>query len=126
MFEIKDVMTSDIVTVTRQTPIMEVIELLLEKNVTGMPVINDDGSMAGIISEKDVLVLLSDLDNSSAVVEDFMTEDVTSFDVNDDLIGVCECLVQNHFRRVPIVDDGRLIGIVSRRDIIKYILEPIA
>lgn len=125
MFEIKDIMACDVLTVKRHTPIMEVIEILLENDVTGMPVINDDGSMAGIISEKDVMVLLSGLENSSAVVEDFMTEDVISFDVNDDLIAVCECLVQNSFRRVPIVDNGRLVGIVSRKDIIKYILEPI-
>ena len=54
-----------------------------------------------------------------------MTEDVVSFDVKDDLIEICECLIQNDFRRVPIVADGRLVGIISRKDIIKYILEPI-
>ena len=68
---------------------------------------------------------LSALENDSATVEDFMTKEVISFDQQEDLIAVCECLIKNHFRRIPIVSQGKLTGIISRRDIIKYILEPI-
>ena len=46
-------------------------------------------------------------------------------DENEDMIAVCECLVNNHFRRVPILSGRRLAGIISRRDLIKYIMEPI-
>ena len=118
-------MTTDIIAVKKHTPVNRVIEILLENDITGLPVVNDDMTLAGIISEKDVLTLLSDLKDESAKVEDFMTKDVVSFDQEEDLIAICECLTQNNFRRVPIVSQGKLAGIVSRRDIIKYILSPI-
>lgn len=125
MFETKKIMQTDVITVRRQTPIYEAIEILLDNNITGLPVVNDDGTIAGIISEKDVLKLLSDLKDGSARVEDFMTEKVVSFDWEDDLIAICECLVKSNFRRVPITARGKLAGIISRKDLIKYILEPI-
>lgn len=125
MFETKEIMQTNVISVKRQTPIYEAIEILLDNNITGLPVVNDDGTIAGIISEKDALVLLSDLKDDSAVVEDFMTEEVVSFDCEDDLIAICECLVESNFRRVPITSKGKLAGIISRKDLIKYILEPI-
>ena len=118
-------MTTDVVTVKKQIHVMEAVEILLAHNVTGFPVVNDDGTIAGIISEKDMLGLISDSENASATVEDFLTKDIVSFDVKDDLIEICECLINNHFRRVPIVKDGKLVGVVSRKNLIKYILDPI-
>jgi len=118
-------MQTDVITIKKQTPIYEAIEILLDSNITGLPVVNEDGTIAGIISEKDVLELLSDLKDSSAKVEDFMTEEVVSFDWEDDLIEICECLIKSNFRRVPITAQEKLTGIISRKDLIKYILEPI-
>ncbi len=125
MFDTKAIMTTDIITVKRDTPISRVVEILVDNNITGLPVVNDDRTLAGIISEKDVLSLVYDSEDYSAKVEDFMTKDVVSFEQNEDLIAICECLVKNDFRRVPIVADGKLVGVISRKDIIKYILEPL-
>ena len=125
MFETKAIMQTSVITVKTQTPIYEAIEVLVENDITGLPVVNDDMTLVGIISEKDVLNLLSDLKDNSAKVEDFMTKQVVAFDQDEDLIAICECLIKNHFRRVPILSEGKLVGIISRRDIIKYILEPI-
>ena len=134
MTDTLSVMTTDVISVNRETFVEEAIEIMVENNVTGLPVVDDENRLVGIISEKDVLKFLSDIDrlmlvkdfkDSSAKVEDFMTEKVISFDVNEDLIAICECLVQNHFRRIPILSEGKLAGIISRKDVIKYILEPI-
>ncbi len=125
MFDTKTVMTTNVIAVKRHTPISRIAEILVDHDITGLPVVNDDMTLAGIISEKDVLCLLSDLEDESAKVEDFMTKDVVSFEQNEDLIAICECLVNNNFRRVPIVAEGKLVGIISRRDIIKNILEPL-
>lgn len=125
MDEVKKLMTRKIITVKKDTPIYDAIDILVENNITGLPVVDDGGHLAGILSEKDVLALLSDLGDDSATVEKFMSTEITSFDENDDLIAICECLVNNPFRRVPILSDGKLAGIISRKDIIKFILEPI-
>ncbi len=125
MFDTKNIMTTDVISVKKDTPIDDAVDLLVEHNVTGLPVVDEDMNLVGVISEKDMLSLLSEPESSSGKVEDYMTKDVVSFEQGEDLIAICECLVNNNFRRVPIVDNGRLVGIVSRRDIIKYILEPI-
>jgi len=118
-------MTTDVVAVKRDTPIGRAIEILVEKNITGLPVVNDDMTLAGMITEKDVLGIIFDLEDESGKVEDFMSKDVVSFDQNEDIIAICECLVNANFRRVPVLSEGKLAGIISRRDIVKYILEPL-
>ena len=56
-------------------------------------------------------------------VENFMTKGVVSFNEDDSLIDITECLIKNNFRRVPIVAEGKLAGIISRKDVIAYILK---
>ena len=132
MFEAKTIMKTDVFTVKRQTPIYEAVKLLAENHITGLPVVNDDMTLAGVVTEKDVLRLLSDLDvlmvvpdlkDSVAAVEDFMTKDVVSFDQDDDLLDICEYLIDNSFRRVPVTSGGKVVGIISRRDIVGFILK---
>jgi len=125
MFETRTIMSTDVVSVKRETPVCEAIELLVANDITGIPVVNDDGTLAGIVTEKDILSLLTDVRYASGTVEQYMTRDVVAFDVEDDFIAICECLMKNHFRRVPILSEGKLVGIVSRTDIIKYIASPL-
>ncbi len=125
MSELDQLMKANVIAVKKQTPIYEALELLHDHNVTGLPVVDDSKCLVGIISEKDVLALLLVPAEESATVGDYMSEDVFSFDYDDGLIPICECFVKNDFRRVPILSDGRIVGIITRRDIIKYILSPI-
>ena len=111
MLEAKTIMETNVITVKRDTPIYDAIELLSRNRITGLPVVNDDMTLAGIVSEKDVLRLLNDLDNllmiqelkgCAATVDDFMTEKVVSFDQNEDLFdnlqAVKEALVCDNTR----------------------------
>lgn len=123
MFKAKTVMKADVITVKRQTPIYEAIRTLVENSITGLPVVNDDMSLAGIITEKDVLKLLYNIEDKPGNVEDFMTKGVVGFNEDDSLIDITECLIRNNFRRVPIIAEGKLAGIVSRKDVIAYILK---
>ncbi|MBN2311493.1 MAG: CBS domain-containing protein [Candidatus Hydrogenedentes bacterium] len=116
-------MTKDVVTVTPDCPIMEAMRLLVHHGLTGLPVVSGDGQLLGILSEKDMLRLLYEKPVGDASVEEFMTRDVVSFDENDNLIDICECLIANQFRRVPILSSGKLAGIISRGDIIRCILK---
>ena len=123
MFKAKTIMTVNVISVKRQTEIYEAIRILVDHNITSLPVVNDDMSIAGIITEKDVLKLLYDVTSKACKVEDFMTKGVVSFNEEDSLIDITECLIKNSFRRVPITAGGKLVGIISRKDIIAYILK---
>jgi CBS domain-containing protein len=119
----KDVMKCGLLTVGKSTPIYEAMELLATKNITGLPVVDDYMNLLGVVSEKDVLKLLYDPNAKPALVQDYMTEDVVSFDRNASLFEICHCLISNNFRRVPILDNGKLVGIISRTDIMAYIMK---
>jgi CBS domain-containing protein len=122
MVKAKDVMSTKVTTVDEYANVMEVIKLLVEHNVTGLPVVDDSGRLLGMVTEKDILILLLyDPDVKSKTVTDLMTTEITHFDEDENLMKIFESLVQSNFRRVPILSEGRLVGIVSRRDIIKFL-----
>ena len=123
MFEAKNIMKTNVIAVKRDMPIHEAIQTLVDNNITGLPVINDDMTLAGIITEKDVLGLLYDNRDKPGNVADFMTHKVIAFDQSDSLVDIAECFMQHHIRRVPITADDKLVGIISRKDIIEYILQ---
>ena len=123
MFKAKSIMKTDIISVDKDTEIYEAIRIMVKRNITGLPVVNADHTLAGIITEKDVLKLLYDFEDLPETVEGFMTEQVTCFDQEDSLIDIADSFIKSHFRRVPILDKDRLVGIISRKDIIGYILK---
>ena len=117
-------MTRDVITVSPETPIFDAMELLKNNRISGMPVVDSEMRIKGMLTEKDVLrILIEDGIEYKHTVADYMTTDVVSFSENDSASQVCNFFINSHIRRVPIVHDGKLIGIVSRRDIILLILE---
>jgi CBS domain-containing protein len=122
MVKAKDIMSTTVTTVHEYANVMEVIKLLVEHNVTGLPVVDDSGRLLGMVTEKDILMLLLyDPDVKGKTVTDLMTTEITHFDEDENLMTIFESLVKSNFRRVPILSEGRLVGIVSRRDIIKFL-----
>ena len=86
-------------------------------------VVSGDMQVIGIVSEKDMLKLLYSEEIGDRPVSDIMTKDIKTFDEDDDLFDIYEYLMENNFRRVPILSQGKLTGLISRRDIIKFILK---
>lgn len=121
MAKVKDIMTKHVISVKKETPIYKAIALLARNNISGIPVVEDDMTLVGVLSEKDTLKLFHlPKDAEDKTVGDFMTQQPISFDENDNLQDVCDCLTDSPFRRVPVTSKGKLVGIVSRRDIIRY------
>lgn len=124
MLETKDVMTKQVICIGRDTPILEAIRLMAKNNVTGIPVVEDNMTLVGILSEQDVLRLFHTFDDErDRTVNDFMTQPAIHFEEDEHLLDVCDCLRDNSIRRVPVTSDGKVVGVVSRSDIIKCILE---
>ena len=123
MIKARDTMKTNVLAVEKTTDIYEAIRIMVAHNVTGLPVIDSARMLVGIVTEKDVLRLLYDIEDRPGTVEEYMTRGVVSFDQEEDLLVIAESLKNNYFRRVPILDKGKLVGIVSRKDIIRYMRE---
>jgi CBS domain-containing protein len=124
MLEAKDIMTRQVICIRKDTPIFEAIRLMADKNITGIPVVEDDQTLAGMLSEQDVLRLFHTYDDEKdRTVNDFMTQPAIHFEENELLLDVCYCLRDNAIRRVPVTLNGKVTGVISRSDILKCILE---
>lgn len=123
VFNAKDIMSYGLFTVKRETPLFEAVETILKRDITGLPVVDDSMNLLGVITEKDILKVLYKPKAAPEKVSDLMTTETTTFDSNDSLFDICDCLINNNFRRVMMLDHGKLTGIISRRDIIEFILK---
>ena len=120
----KDIMTKDVVTVKTDTPIHEAMELVAKHDISGLPVVGDDMTLVGILSEKDMINLVrAPEEYEGKTVNDFMTQPALFFEEGEGLLDVCDFLKKNVFRRVPITSRGKLVGVISIRDVIEYILQ---
>ena len=123
MVKAKDIMTTPVVSVKKDTPIYEAAQLLSANNITGIPVVDDDMTIVGVITEKDILDLFDVLQYAEdRTVNSSMSHEIVSFDIEDDLDNICHCLKNSPFRRIPVTSQGKLEGVISRRDIILYML----
>jgi CBS domain-containing protein len=113
----KDVMRYGVISIDRKAPVTRAVSLLLRKNISGLAV-TDDGRLSGILSQKDLLKLMNRAEYLPGLVEDYMTRDVTSFDVEDRIALVCERLIGSCWRRAPVLYQQRLAGMISRGDLI--------
>jgi len=124
MIRAKSIMSRKIMTVTKDANVRDVMKLLSENRVTGLPVVSEDMALLGIVTEKDILeVLLYGKDVKFKTAGDLMTADIVSFEEDEDLMIIFRTLVEDNFRRVPILSDGKLTGIISRRDLINFLSE---
>jgi len=119
----REIMNPNPVTVSPNNSLVEAIKLLIDRRISGLPVIDEERRLVGMVSEKDVLRLLYDDSRGHWLVGDLMVTELRSFQADDDLADVCDCLMANHFRRVPILEGERLVGLISRADLMPTILE---
>ena len=124
MIKAKDVMSTNVISVKKDDSIFYAVELLVEKQLSGLPVIEDDMTLVGLLSGKDIVDIFCDLEEAEGkTVGDFMTHPAVSFDENDALLKVCNFLEKNIFRRIPITSGDKLTGIISIHDILSTILQ---
>ena len=124
MLKAKDIMTKEVVSIRRDAMAEEALELLLGNEIAGMPVVEKDMRLVGIVTEKDLLGLFYELEwGKEKTVEDFMTKPAVCFDEDESLEEICQCLLNVTFRRVPVTRESKVVGIVSRPDVLRCIRE---
>ena len=115
-------------TLTPDMTINEAIDIMLDHKLTSAPVLNEQQEIVGMLSEKDCLRLLIDsaynnLHHDDKLVSDYMTEVVKVVTVDHDIFDVANEFLTSHFRKFPVTHQGKLVGQVSRRDILKAVRE---
>ena len=118
----KSIMTKEIITVRNDSEIREAMYILVKKQISGLPVVDSKMQLVGIVSEKDILRLLFSGGQEGKTVADCMTKNVISFGPDESVVNVCAFFITNPYRRVPIVDNGKLVGVLARRDVISLLL----
>jgi len=123
MLKAKEIMSKDVVIVWPETSAEEALELMLAHMISGIPVVDKEMSLLGIITEKDLLELFySSQKIKGRTVEEFMTQPAVYFEEDESLDDICKCLIEVSFRRVPVTRNGKVVGIISRPDVLKYVL----
>jgi len=117
-----DIMTTNVITAKKDMLLTDVIALLLRWHISALPVVDDEDKMIGIVSEIDLVNLTFDGNAADTTVEEIMVTDIVSFSPNTELADLVQTFSKRHLRRVPIIDEGKVVGIISRRDILREIL----
>lgn len=111
---------SDVLSIRPEQSVKEAVQLLMRHNIGVLVVINAAGELVGIMSERDVVRHLAKRDEIlSLPVSEIMTRDVVTALSQDDLISVSHVMTERRFRHLPIMEGGKLIGMISIGDILK-------
>jgi CBS domain-containing protein len=111
--KVREIMTRHVVTVTEDTPLLEVASLLSERRISAVPVCGPDGAPVGLVSEFDLLA------REGNTAKDVMTPGVISVTEDTDVEEARFLLIERKIKRVPVLRGRQLIGIVSRSDIVR-------
>jgi len=121
---VRDFMDKVVPTVPPEMPILDAVDFLLDKHVTGAPVVDAQGRVCGMLTEKDCLRLLTtgmDGDVPSGAVRDFMTTDVAHCEPGMNVYFVAGLFLKANYRRLPVIEGGKLVGAITRFDILRVI-----
>lgn len=119
---VRGYMTRRVITLSPGTEILKALLVLAENDIAGAPVLDAYGTLVGILTEKDCIKSALEATYHSefgGLVEDFMSRDVVSVGPDDGLVKVAQRFLQLPYHRYPVLEDGVLVGIISRRDVIR-------
>lgn len=115
-------MSSDLVTFSPEMDLHRAIRLLLKHRISGAPVIDGQGRLVGILTKKDCLKIAfsaSYHQEWGGRVAEYMSTDVQTVDARSDVVEVAELFLNSRFRRFPVMRNGRLVGVISRHDVLR-------
>jgi CBS domain-containing protein len=115
----KDIMTSTVITAKEDMFVTDVMKLLLRWHISGVPVVDNDGMLMGIVTEHDVMNFAISGDAASTRASEVMTKKVETYTPDALVVEIVNHFAAHQIRRVPVVEDGKVVGIISRRDIVR-------
>lgn len=122
---VSDYMAKKLICFSPEMNIFNAVDKLLERSITGAPVVGDKGELIGILSQTDCLQNVlkgSFYDDSADTVADYMQTEVDTVRVDEDIVSVAQKLIRNRRRRFPVVDsNGSLVGMITSSDVLRVI-----
>ena len=118
---VRDFMTKDPLSITPDTEIMRAVHMLVSKDISGLPVVDDQGMLVGILTERDcieVALQAGYFDELGGRVEQYMTTSVETVEPDSPLMDLAELFARSPFRRCPVIQEGKLVGLICRRHIL--------
>ncbi|MBW1818571.1 MAG: CBS domain-containing protein [Deltaproteobacteria bacterium] len=148
MLNASDIMTTDVITVKKETSLKELARVLYERHINGVPVVDDGGALIGIICESDLIrrdrklhiptvVALFDavfyLESSkkmekeirrinAATVGDLYSKDVITVDERTPVVEIATIMSEKHAYTIPVMDEDRMVGIIGKADLIRTLV----
>jgi CBS domain-containing protein len=122
---VQDYMAANLVTLRPDMDIIEAMRLLVEQRISGAPVVDLQGNLVGVLSEQDCLKLALEAgyhEQRGGRVSDTMSGEVRTVEAESSILDVARLFLDGHHRRFPVVKDGRLVGQLSRRDVLRALL----
>ncbi len=112
---------NDVVSVTPSTTVQHIAEIITSRRIGAVIVLDPDGRLAGIVSERDVVKALAGQGAGihTMLAEQIMTREVTTADPKTTIEQAMEIMDHGYFRHLPVVENGNLVGIISIRDVVK-------
>jgi CBS domain-containing protein len=123
IIKIEDWMSKPVRSVTSDTPLKVAIDLMDQNNIGGLPVVEKGDRPVGVITERDILrrVCAKKVDIEGAKVSDIMTKNPVTVDHSASILEVTRLMSENNFRRLLVVKNGKLIGVITAKDVIEVL-----
>ncbi len=122
MAKIKDLMSTDVISVEPDDSVEKAIKLMIKHRLSGLPVTDSTGRLLGLISEFDLLDLVWDPQTGQDRVYQYMTREVKQVDQDAELAAAAESFRTLSIRRLPVTRDGQVVGIISRHDLLRHVM----
>jgi CBS domain-containing protein len=123
---IRRYMATELVTLRPDMDVLEAISTLVEHQLSGAPVVDAFGSLVGLLTERDCIEVLLQAGyhgDPGGRVEAFMSREPETVEASASLFDVARRFATSRFRRFPVVENGRLVGLISRRDVLRHVLD---
>lgn len=118
MLMASDIMTESLVTISPEASITEAIDLLIGKAISGLPVVDNQGHLIGVITEFAMLAMVYDHEVRNQTVGQHMTREVITVNVDDPISRIADLCIVHRVRRLPVMREGKLVGLIARRDVL--------
>ena len=124
--KVKEYMTRRLITLEPDTELLHAVHTLNKHNIAGAPVVDSEGTLVGILTEKDCLKVVYKAAYYSEYggrVADLMSREVETVSPDDNLVEIAKRFIEGRFHRYPVLDNGRLVGQISRRDALRALAD---